>query len=86
MRKHVNDLEWWSVLTGRFHVGISESFLREISDYLDWNWVMHNNKFLSKEVVREFRKELYTDIFEDDDFNLEKWISENIPVVDEDEL
>lgn len=83
MRKHVDDLEWWSVLTGRFQKGISESFLREISNYLDWNWVIHNNKSLSKNMVREFANNLIVLIKEGEKFNLENWINENLFVTDD---
>lgn len=82
MRKHVDDLEWWNVLTGRFHVGISESFLREISNYIDWNWVIHNNKSLSKNMVREFANNLIVLVKEGETFNLEEWIGKNLLVED----
>lgn len=59
MRKHIDDLEWCSVLHS---ADLSESFMREIIDYLDWFWIMHNKQFFSKDILREFINKAQYDI------------------------
>lgn len=59
MRKHIDDLEWWSLLNSR---SLSESFMREIIDYIDWGWVLHNTKFYDKNMLREFKDRAQYDI------------------------
>lgn len=59
MRKHVDDIEWWSLLYSK---DLSESFMREIINYLDWSWVMHNKEFFNKNMLREFKNIAQFDI------------------------
>lgn len=80
MRKHVDDLNWWSVLHS---VDLSESFLREIIDYLDWNWVLMNKKFYDKNMMREFKDRAVYKAQDGAKFDLEDLFSRLVYSIDE---
>lgn len=37
---------------------LSESFIREYADYLDWSWISYYNVNLSEDFIREFRNKI----------------------------
>ena len=80
MRNHVNDLDWWKVLSTR---QLSESFMREIIDYIDWGWVIYNQKFYSKNMLREFKDRAVYKAQDGVKFDLEDLFSKLVYSIDE---
>ena len=80
MRKHVEDLDWWKVLNC---TQLSESFLREIIDLVDWGWVIYNQKFYSKDMLREFRDRAVYKAKDGEKFDIEDVFSKLVVSVDE---
>ena len=85
MRKHVEDLDWWSMVHGRNHSkNMRESFLREIFDYVDFTFVAHNCLGLSKDIIREMysQKDFFWSTFRTDQA-FEEWLDEHIASYDQ---
>lgn len=80
MRKHIDDLEWWSLLNSR---SLSESFMREIIDYIDWFWVMNNTEFYDKNMLREFKDRAQYDIVAGEKFGWEDLFDKLVISIDE---
>ena len=80
MRKHVEDLDWWKVTNC---TQLSESLLREIVDLVDWSWVIHNQKFYSKNMLREFKDRANYVVKDGEEDDLETIFSRLVVSVDE---
>ena len=80
MRKHVEDLDWWKVTNC---TQLSKSFLREIIELVDWNWVIHNQKFYSKDMLREFKDRANYVVKDGEEDDLETIFSRLVVSVDE---